>query len=237
MYTSTQEQKEKYLGLINGPLGLMDGMIKEVSNILLSYAKSFYDFQKNIITYDYHMKRIGETKEKLMQLSQETFTSMTTEYRKIKENYLKECFPITETTDQLELNFVSKELEVMNREELEEFYKANYLDKNKVRLFDIEAKRRSRLNTTEAKAEFIFLMQLKDSIGIEDIVIKTYDNRIKFIDGCRQLSGDTICIIKGIGSDGELIPSLTSCDKVIKSAQDKCAFGRPSDINVLDLID
>lgn len=81
------------------------------------------------------------------------------------------------------------------------------------------------------------MIQLKDSVGIEDIVIKKYDSRIKFIAGCRQLSGDTICIIKSIASDGEVILSLMSYNKDIKSAQDKYAFGRPSGINVFDLID
>ena len=228
---STLEQKEKYQAAINSVYSGYDRLLPQINEILLSYGRVFYDQTQNKITYEYLMKTKQESKEKMINLSQETFIHAVDKLKEYKEQYLNECFPMTSTDDPLEVDFISRELSVMNADELKQFYLENMLDKNKVRLFDIELKKRINENDQDAQVIKIF----KDEFTIEDSITKEIDEKIKYFDGLRQITLSSLALIKSLnGATPEI--KMLSFDEVFRFAEAKSCMFRPNIINIIELL-
>ncbi len=228
---STPEQKEKYEIYINSVYRGYDSLINKINKILLSYGEVFFKGTQNILTHEYVLNKKKETKEEITNLSQKTFISAVEELKEYKEKYLNECFPMTSTDDSLELDFISRELAVMNSDELKQFYLENMLDKNKVRLFDIELKKR--LNSNDNDAQLIKLF--KDEFTIEDSITKKIDERIKYFDGLRQISISSLALIKSLnGSTPEI--KMLSFDEVFRFVEGKSSMNKPDNINIIELL-
>lgn len=228
---STPEQKAKYETAINSVYSGYDRLLPQINETLLTYGRVFYDQTKGKITYPYMINKKKETKERLITLTQETYTNTVNKLNEYREQYLKECFPMTSTEDSLELDFVSKELAVMNPEELKTFYLDNILDKNKVRLFDIELKKR--INSDDPAAQIVKLF--RDQFLIEDVITKEIDQKIKYFDGLRQMSNSTIPLIKTLNGDLPKIQIL-SYDEVFRYIESKSCMNLPQSINIVELI-
>ncbi|WP_459479630.1 hypothetical protein [Clostridium saccharoperbutylacetonicum] len=230
MLNSTDQQKEKYFNLINGVFGIYDGMIKGVNSELISYGKEFFKFTSGITTENYFKDIRNKTKDNLVKNCQGTYTKMIDELKNIKEKYINECFPVTKTTDSLELDFIGKELSVMTVDEMTTFYEENLMDLNKVRLFDIEVKRRKmdkNKDSNLAKLDF-----LRKEYAIEDDVTKEISNKIKVFDAYRQVSSTTIALVTGV----DLKPKMISYSKIFDYIEGKSRHASPKDVNINDLL-
>lgn len=239
MITSTLEQQQKYITVINNVLAKYDNMIKNINIEALKYAREFYEFTRGKITLKFINEVREKAKDSMARSSVETYTDMVYSLQEIKEQYLKECFPTTETIDALELNFIGKELEVMSCEELEEFYKTNFLDKNKVRLFDIELKRRKKLvdkGGNELKSDIVKVELLREQFCIEDKVTNLIDLRIKQINAYKSVSATMFTIINNIDINNELQPIMKSYNNLIAFIEGMSRNVMPSNINVMDML-
>lgn len=235
MFNSTDEQKSKYQSIINGVLNNYDSMIKRINGESLAYGKEFFGFTKGKITLTYIDDLKTKTKNNIIKIGQETFTKMVDELKQIKEDYFKECFPITETTDPLELDFVGKELAVMSYEEMADFYKSNFLDKNKVRLFDIEVKRRKISSEEKFNADAVMLENLREEYGLEDSITRQIDNNIKYFDSYRQMVSGMFTLIASI--DGDMFnPKMIDYNKLFDFIESKSRWTIPQSINVNELL-
>jgi 23S rRNA pseudoU1915 N3-methylase RlmH len=160
---------------------------------------------------------------------------MISELNQLKEDYIKECFPESVTTDPLELDFIGKELEVMSRDELEKFYQDNFRDSNKMRLFAIEAKRRSRSEDSELKMDAASLKMLQDSHSIQDRVIKVIDERIKYLNAMMQLSSAGLYLVK-IDEEGDMQCKQISFKDVAAVVNGRSTMAMPQEIDIFDLM-
>ncbi len=235
MYVVTQEQQQKFIGRINDSISLYNNLIKEVNKSLLSYGREYFDYTKGKITPEY----IIETRSNLLTgihvAEKSTFTEMISALNQLKEDYIKECFPESVTTDPLELDFISKELEVMSRDELEKFYQDNFRDSNKMRLLAIEAKRRSRSEDSELKTDAAALKMLQDSHSIQDRVIKAIDERIKYVDAMMQLSSSGLYLIK-IDEEENMQCKLVSFNDIAAVVNGRSTMVMPQEIDIFELL-
>lgn len=235
MYVVTEEQQQKFIGRINDSISLYDNLIKEVNKSLLSYGREYYDYITGRITPEY----IAETRSNLLTgihvAEKSTFTSMISDLNQLKEDYIKECFPESVTTDPLELDFIGKELEVMSRDELEKFYQDNFRDSNKMRLLAIEVKRRSRSEDFELKMDAASLKMLQDSHSIQDRVIKAIDERIKYLNAMMQLSGGGLYLVK-IDEEGNMQCDQVSFKDVVAVVNGRSTMAMPQEIDIFDLM-
>ncbi len=234
MYVVTEEQQQKFIDRINDNISLYDNLIKEVNKSLLSYGREYFDYTKGKITPEY----IAELRSNLLTgihvAERSVFADMVSTLNELKEDYIKECFPESVTTDPLELDFIGKELEVMSRDELEKFYQDNFRDSNKMRLLAIEVKRRSRSNDSELKMDAASLKVLQDSQSIQDRVIKIIDERIKYINGMMQLSGAGLFLVK-IDEERKPQSKLVSFNDVIAVVNGRGTMAMPQEIDIFDL--
>lgn len=235
MYVVTQEQQQKFIGRINDSISLYNNLIKEVNKSLLSYVREYFDYTKGKITPEY----IIETRSNLLTgihvAEKSTFTEMISALNQLKEEYIKECFPESVTTDPLELDFIGKELEVMSRDELEKFYQDNFRDSNKMRLLAIEAKRRSRSEDSELKTDAAALKMLQDSHSIQDRVIKAIDERIKYVDAMIQLSSSGLYLIK-IDEEENMQCKLVSFNDIAAVVNGRSTMVMPQEIDIFELL-
>ncbi|CAI3605547.1 conserved hypothetical protein [Clostridium neonatale] len=239
MITSTPEQQQKYITAINNVLAKYDNMIKNINSEALKYAREFYDFTRGKITVKFINEAREKAKDNMTRVSVEAYTDMVYRLQEIKEQYFNECFPTTETIDALELDFIGKELEVMSCEELEEFYKTNFLDKNKVRLFDIELKRRKRLvdkGGNEVNSDIVKLELVREQFCIEDKVTNLINLRIKQINAYKSVSANMFVLIKNIDINNELQPIMQSYSNLIAFIEGRSRNVMPSNINVMDML-
>lgn len=232
MYQSTQEQKEKYLQMISAPESRVGEMISELNKVLKDYVKISNAFYRGIYNEEYFKSQRAEALSQLQTLTSGTYATIKERLEEIKSAYLIECFPTEETTDPLELNFISKELELMDKDELISFYKDNALDKNKVRLFDIELKRRGKV---EGKtAELATIIAAKENFYIGDVVTRAIEEKVRFYDGCRQFSLEHFYLCSNEPGTDQA-PSMKSYKDIISSVDNMCRSYCPENLNIIDL--
>lgn len=235
MYESTQAQKDKYLGMINDPLKELSSMIDKVNKALTEYGANFYKHSKGIITDAYYREQRTKVKEELIKITYETYGKMFNTYVNLKESYLKESFPLTETTDQIELNFISKELELMDREELETFYLDNCFDKNKIRLFNIEVKRREKSSDNSLRTDAAWLKTFEENFAIDDIVTRKYDERIKYMRAAKSAANGTFCVVTGVDARGNIEQKIAGYSEVMKYVEARSSFSVPQKIDIMEV--
>lgn len=232
MYQSTQEQKEKYLQMISAPECRVSEMIFQANKLLKDYVKASDSFYRGIYSEEYFKSQRTEALNKLQVLTSGTYVAIKERLEEIKSAYMFECFPTEETTDPLELNFLAKELELMDKDELISFYRDNALDKNKVRLFDIELKRREKVEGKTADLAMVIIG--KENFYIGDNVTKAIEEKAKFYDGCRQFSTDHFYLCSN-EPGVEAVPSMKSYKDILSSVDNMCRSHYPEDLNIIDL--
>lgn len=233
MFNTTEEQKNKYRALIEGVFSKYNQIVTSVNNECKKYGADFYGFTTGKITLEYINDSKLKTKEGIIKIEQQVFTSMIDELVKIKERYVDECFPITETKDTVELDFIGKELAVMSYDELEQFYKINFADKNKVRLFDIEIRRRKISDNKVFNADAIKLDTLREEYSFKDKLTNTIDEKIKYIDGARQILTGTLVLFKDAALQE---PRVISFNTLFDFIEGRSRYSVPKEIDVNDLI-
>ncbi|SHF15258.1 hypothetical protein [Clostridium fallax] len=234
MFESTKELKIKYFDKINDVLNNYDEMIKKINHVLLVYGIDFYKFSQGQITLEYINNQRNNLLIDLKNINQETFSKIIESLNSIRKDYIKECFPIKETTDKLELEFIEKELSVMNCDELQEFYKSNFLDKNKVRLFDIEIKKREN-SVNDSGISIGIVKNLRETYTIEDEVIDNINEWTKFFEGGRQIVSGALVLIKGFDNQGKFIPEIISHNEIIQFTQDFYRKQATNKINIVSI--
>ncbi len=229
MYVVTYEQQQKFISRINDNISLYTNLIKEVNKSLLSYGREYFDYIKGKITSEYILEKRSNLLTGIHVAEKSTFTAMVSDLNQLKEDYIKECFPESVTTDPIELDFIGKELEVMSRDELEMFYQDNFRDSNKMRLFAIEIKRRSRSDNSELKTDAATLKILQDGHSIQDRVIKAIDERIKYVNGLMQLSSGGLFLVK-IDEEDQIQTRLVSYKDVVALVNGRSTMAMPQDM-------
>ncbi|WP_455717159.1 hypothetical protein [Anaerosporobacter sp.] len=237
MFETTQEQKDKYLNKMRGIRTNVTEMAPKINSILVAYGAEFYRKTKGEYTDSYFSQIREKAEEDIRITARDKFTEVIDSLNQEKENYNDQCFEKKTTTDPTELNFVGKELELMDREELKEFFELNFLDKNMVRLFDIEIKRRSKSNDTMAQSEVAMLQAYKNEFAINDIVIQKYEQCIKEMIGARSVSSSTIFFPEYDEYDKMSARSVTIAE-LFNFIHAKSAWGIPNkaDVNILGLV-
>lgn len=237
MYETTQEQKDKYLNKMRGIRTTVTEMVPQINSILVAYGAEFYRKTKGEYTDSYFGQVRAKAEEDIRITARDEFTKIIDSLNQEKENYIDQCFEKKTTTDPIELNFVGKELELMDREELQEFFELNFLDKNMVRLFDIEIKRRSKSKDTMAKSEVVMLQGFKNEFIINDIVIQKFDQSIKELSGARSISSSTLFFPQYDEYDKMSVKSVTITE-MFNFIHAKSAWGIPSkaDVNILEMV-
>lgn len=233
MFNSTDQQKAKYSSLISGVLQSYNGFIQNVNNELVSYGKEFYNFSTGKTTQNYIIDSKNKLMGNLASMGKNQFSQMIDKLNKLKESYINECFPAESTNNPLELDFIGKELSVMTDPELADFYKANLLDKNKVRLFDIEVKRRK---MTSSNPELTTLDILRSEYGIEDDVTKDIDAKMKILELYRQMASISLPLFSDINNDVTKPLKTLSCDQLIKFVESNSRHASPQNVDIKDLL-
>jgi hypothetical protein len=233
MLNSTDQQKTKYFSLINGVLQGYNGLIDNINRELTSYGSEFRSFIIGKTTQNYIVDSRKKLIDTLVALSKNQFSKMIDELNKLKEDYVDECFPGISTTDTLELDFIGKELSVMTIEELSNFYQANLRDKNKVRLFDIELKKRK---MTELGSKLVTLENLRAEYEIEDLVIEDINTKMNFLEIYRQLVIASFPLFSDINNDIAKPDKSVSCNKLVEFIEVKSRRTGPQNVNVKDLL-
>ena len=234
MFETTQEQKDKYLNQMKGIRSKVTEMVPKINAFLVAYGAEYYRNTKGQYTTSYFRQVRAKEEENIRITVREKFTEAIDSLVKAKEDYIGQCFDKKTTTDQLELNFVSKELELMSREELQDFYELNSFDKNMVRLFDIEVKRRIKSNDQRLNNEGAMLKIFKESFAINDMVIQKFDQCIKEMTAARAVSGSTLFIPQYDEYDNMTVRSVTYAE-IFNDIHAKSAWGIPSStaVNIL----
>ncbi|WP_167955609.1 hypothetical protein [Anaerosporobacter faecicola] len=236
MCETTQEQKDKYLNRMREIRSTVTEMVPKINSVLVGYGAEYYRNTKGEYTASYFRSIRAKAEEDIKIIAKDKFTEIIDSLAKAKEDYIDQCFEKKTTTDPVELNFVSKELELMSREELQEFLELNYLDKNMVRLFDIEVKRRIKSNEQGMSTQGTSLQNFKENFTINDQVIKTLDECIKEMTAARSVSGSTLFFPQYDEYDNMTTKSVTYAE-LFNYIHGKCAWGAPSKdaVNILDI--
>ena len=236
MYETTQEQKNKYLSQMRSTRSTVSNVIPKINSILVAYGKEFYRKTKGEYTDSYIHAVRAKAEEDIRILIRDKFTEIIDSLTKGKEDYIDLCFEKKTTTDPVELNFVGKELELMDSQELREFYELHFLDKNMVRLFDIEVKRRSKSNEQGMSSQATMLHGFRNEFSINDMVIKRYDQCIKEFTGARSVSSTTLFLPQYDEYDNMSTRSIT-LSEMFNYIHAKSSMGVPkeTEINILDL--
>ncbi len=143
------EKKKQYEEKIRGIVKKYQELRKRLEPILLEYGKNFFDYAAGKITESFIKEEENKTREKVQEAVREECTEVLNALLNVKEKYLEEKSNGKKTEDPVELTLLSKELEVMETEELKQFYDLNQADANKMRLFQIELKKRKRFGKEE----------------------------------------------------------------------------------------
>lgn len=236
MLDSTQQLKNNYYEMIKNEMLDYKGMMKKINQLCYSYGKDFYQFTSGKIALKYIQNKKTETKASVIKVVQETYNNMSSKLKAIREKYIKQCFPLTNTVDPVELNLIAKELELMSVKELSDFYKDNILDSNKVRLFDIEVKKRKKSNNENSLSEATGLESLRESYKIEDEVTKYIDEKIKFLNSCCQFASSYFIYLNDNGIDlvNEIKPKMIPYNVIMNYVEGKSKYSIPSELNVED---
>lgn len=237
MYETTQEQKDKYLNKMRGIRSTVTDMVPKINSILVDYGAEFYRKTKGEYTDRYFSQIRAKAEEDIRITARDKFTEIIDSLNQEKENYIDQCFEKKTTTDPIELNFVGKELELMDREELQEFFEINFLDKNMVRLFDIEVKRRSKSNEPGMNSQSVMLQNFRSEFVINDIVVQKFDQCIKELTGARSFSSNTLFFPQYDEYDKMSARSVTIAE-LFNFIHAKSAWGIPNkaDVNIFGLV-
>lgn len=235
MYVVSEDKKNNVIGKINNSLNIYKDFIHEVNKTLLSYGREYHDYTKGKITAEFIQGLSSVTTAGIVEGEKKAFIDMIAALEQLKADYIKENYPEQSTEDQLELDFIGKELEVMSREELEAFYMDNFLDKNKMRLFDIEIKKRSRSTDGSLRDDAAYLSVRKEQYFLHDGAILKISERIKLIDAMRQMCNGYLYMIK-ISEDGDVLTNLESINNVIGAVNGRSTITRPEGIDIYDLL-
>ena len=235
MKAVSEEQKKKFLSRINDNMTSYDALIKDVNKVLLEYGREFFGYTSGRVTESY----IREHKDNMLAgiglASRKALSDMAAALEQLKADYISESYPADTTTDPLELSFVGKELEVMTSEELRIFYEENFTDANKVRLFDIEVKRRSRSDDQSKRTEGNWLSTVKDEFEIRDGVTKKISERIKLVNGMRSLS-DGVLYLLAANENQELSINQASYQELIRTVESRSAMAMPQNVDVCEMM-
>ncbi len=235
MYVVSEDQKSKVIGKINNSLNIYKDFIHEVNKVLLSYGREYHDYTKGKITAEFIQGLSSVTTAGIVEGEKKAFADIITALEKLKTDYIKENYPEQSTEDQLELDFIGKELEVMSREELEAFYMDNFLDKNKMRLFDIEIKKRSRSTDGSLRDDAAYLSVRKEQFLLRDRAIMKINERVKFIDAMKQLCSNGLYLVK-IDEAGDIQAKHEAMHIVIGAVNGRSTITRPEAIDIYDLL-
>lgn len=235
MKVVNEELKKKFLSRINDNMTIYDALIKDVNKALLEYGSEFFGYTSGRVTESY----IREHKENMLTgiglASRKAFSDMSAALEQLKADYIIESYPADTTTDPLELSFVGKELEVMTSEELRAFYEENFNDANKVRLFDIEVKRRSRSDDQSRRTEGNWLSSVKEEFEIRDSVTEKIGERIKLVTGLRSFSGNVLYFLS-IGEDGGVMTKLNPLSDIIRTVESRSRMAMPQQVDVYEMM-
>lgn len=237
MHETTQEQKDKYLNKMRGIRATVIEMVPKINKILVNYGMVYYRKTKGEYTEGYFRQARAKAEEDINITIRDKFTEIIDDLAKEKNRYIDECFEKKETTDPIELSFVSKELELMNREELQEFFELNFLDKNMIRLFDIEIKRRSKSNESCMNTEAMMLQSFCNEFVINDIVIQKIDKCIKDFIGARSVSSDMLFLLQYDEYDNMSARTVT-ISEMFNLIHAKSAWGIPNkdNVNIIEIV-
>lgn len=229
---STEQQKTNYQSKINDVLNYYDQFIKEVNKDLTGYAREFYLFSQGKNTLEYIKQAKEGVQADIINIGQKAFISMINYLEALNEEYIKECFPVENTTDPVELNFIKEELSLMELEELREFFNLNFLNKNKMRVFDLEVKKRKKEGIIVYELE-----ELKDQCGVKDEVTEEIEGKIKLFNAYRQILSGSFAMLKiSTESKLNLLPQVLSYTELFDFVEGKSNKYLPGPINVIELL-
>ena len=235
MYMMKEETKQKYLADIRAVDRKYQDIFPKLNEKLKSYGTLFYDFSKGRLTDAYFRERTVAISDEIIGLSRDTVSSMLEQLKALEEGYRAEMYAGNATTDQMELNFTARELEVMDPEEMKEFYITNIGDENKRRLFHIEVKRRARSGNPEAVKEATAMEFFVQQFQVGDEVSRKLTEHIRFYGALvSAINGKTIWLIDP-EKDG-FDPKMFSIKEVFHAVEAKAAWGYPSKIDFYELM-
>lgn len=207
----SDKKRREYLDEVRSVIENWDEFIKMIDGKLRKYGMIHLNQTQGIIG----LKLAKERKEELLidmkNLNVSTIDGIVESLKNVMERYVSEVAPEKATTDPLELSFIEKEIAVMKENELLEYYKENYLDKNIVRLCKIEFNRRNNI-----KGQSVIPLQ---EYGVDDFVTKEIDKSIKFYIGLRQFTGASCSFIGEIEETGTPVPVYVSWSTIISEVE------------------
>ena len=235
MYQMKEETKQKYLADIRAVDRKYQEIFPELNKKLESYGTTFYDFSKGKLTDTYFRERAAVIQNEISGLFRDTLSSMLEQLKALEESYKAEMYAGNATTDQMELSFTARELEVMDMDEMKEFYITNIGDENKRRLFHIEVKRRARSGKTDSEREAAALNLFTQQFRIGDEVSRKLTEHIRFYGSLIQVgTGGSIFVIdpEKEGFD----PKVFSLQAILHAVEAKTVFGYPGKIDFYELM-
>ena len=180
----TQEQRAKYLSDIQKIILDYQGMISEIDKRLASYRVIQYQQAQNVITLSHAKGQKEPLLVEMKNINAIALDEKVAALNELKEKHIEDVAPVTAITYTLELSFIEKELKVMTDQELQVYYKENYLDTNICQLIKIEHKGRSYKDNKT-------MLPLPE-YGVEDYISGQIDNAIHTIMALRQLAQSTL---------------------------------------------
>ncbi len=207
----TDEQKQSFMDEARAVIENWDDFIKQIDGKLKKYGMVHLSQTKEVMGLRLAKERKEELIAAMKNLNVSTIDDIVTDLKEIKERYINKIAPQKATTDPLELSFIEKELLVMKDEEVVDYYKENYLDKNITRLCKIEFNRRKNLNGVN-------LVPLQD-FGVQDSVTDEIDKSIKFYLGLRQFTSNSCCFIGAIEETGTPVPKMIAWTTIISEVE------------------
>ncbi|WP_294170761.1 hypothetical protein [uncultured Clostridium sp.] len=209
----TQERKDYYENKVVLTLNNYDKMITEVDNKLFRYGAIHHDFCVGKYSLGYAKEKKEDIKVEIKNINVTTLDNIVAELKNIREDYIKEIVPETSTTDLVELNLIEKELKVMSDSELLEYYKENYLDKNIIRLVQVEYKARNGFkDSNKARLEL-------PKYDVKDTFITKIDTEIKRVVGLRQVVSNMCSFVGEVSATGSPVPKLIPWNTIFENVE------------------
>lgn len=234
MIVVKEEIQSQYYKKAVGFIESYKALIEKVNGIFKNYGMEFYDFSRGKSQDDYFNNVKVKTKESIELVSRQAAVTLLDNLTELKKEYLTQAFAGESTNDSMELMMLGRELEVMNVGELKEFYIANITDQNKLRLFNIEVKKRSRSERAEwiadAKEVELFVQQFH----VNDKATRIMDEGIRMFGGILQVAGSSFWVVS-LGDYDRLVPRMIPFNDMFHFVEDKSSYGAPKEINILEL--
>lgn len=208
----TEEQKKKYMNEVTSITTNYDTMLQSINSLLFQYGDVHYHMTHNTYTVNYAKEKKDALKVEMKNINVSALDRVIATLKDIKARYIKDIAPVTAITDTLELSFIEKELEVMKDNEIQEYYKENYLDSNIVRLIEIEWKKRNGYKNGNA----MLSLPKYDTV---DSITKRIEQEIKLAVGLRQVVDSMCCFEEPTTNEGTnpvMIPWNTILSEVEK---------------------